>query len=184
VLREHGVVETKRGVQGGVTVVSEDLPRDLLRIGGWRDASLTELVEARRPIERELAQLAGTRATDHDLDAMRQAMTELERAARLPTGKFIRFDHRFHYLVARAARSEMLGYFHHRVLAATAVYLDEYELFHEDRELVIDTHRRMLEAIEARDPDEIAAAADHHWETSGGAFADTDLATLVRRAEA
>jgi DNA-binding GntR family transcriptional regulator len=70
------------------------------------------------------------------------------------------------------------------VLAATAVYLDEYELFHEDRELVIDTHRRMLEAIEARDPDEIAAAADHHWETSGGAFADTDLATLVRRAEA
>jgi GntR family transcriptional regulator, transcriptional repressor for pyruvate dehydrogenase complex len=182
VLRTYGVVASKRGVQGGVTVVNEDLPADLLRIGGWRDASLTELVEARRPIERELAQLAGSRATDDDLAAMAEVIGDLERTSALPSGAFLRIDHRFHYLVARAARSEMLAYFQHRVLAATAVYLHEYGMYHDDRALVVETHRRMLDAIETRDPDGIAAATEHHWETSVGAFAGIDLDSLVRRA--
>ena len=178
-LRDFGVVETKRGVQGGVTVVSEEIPLGLLRIGGWRGATLTELVEARRPLERELAELAALRATDDDIASMRRAIDTLEQAGDEPDGELIRLDHRFHYLVARAARSEMLAYFHHTVLTATTVYLHEYGLFHADRSLVVDTHREMLNAIESRDLARIARATDRHWETSGGAFADADLDTLV-----
>lgn len=41
VLRGHGVRESKRGVQGGVTVVSEDIPVTLKRMtAGWRKAAL------------------------------------------------------------------------------------------------------------------------------------------------
>jgi DNA-binding FadR family transcriptional regulator len=177
VLRDSGIVETKRGVQGGVTVVEEEVPSDLLRIGGWRDATLTELVEARRPIETELALLAGERATDDDLAAMRAAIELLEVAAQRPDGYFLRFDHLFHYRIGLAARSEMLAYYQHRILAAITVALREYELYHEDRELVVSTHREMLVAIEAGDPERIREATERHWSTSGGSFADLSSVT-------
>jgi GntR family transcriptional regulator, transcriptional repressor for pyruvate dehydrogenase complex len=179
-LRSSGLVETKRGVQGGVTVVEEEVPSDLLRIGGWREAALTELVEARRPIETELALLAGERATDADLAAMHEAIDSLEVAATRPDGYFLRFDHLFHYRIGLAARSEMLAYYQHRILAAVTVVLREYELYHEDRDLVISTHRGILAAIERRDPERIRAATEHHWSTSGGAF---DLSAVTRASD-
>ena len=174
VLREHGVVASKRGVQGGVTVITDDVPMDLLPARGWRRASLTELVEARRPIETMLSILAGERATEDDLADMRQTIDLLEDAARRPDASFLRFDHRFHYQVGRAARSEMLAFYQHRILSAIAVALDEYGLFHEDRDLVISTHKEMLSAIEARDPERIRKAADKHFATSDGSFASIE----------
>jgi DNA-binding FadR family transcriptional regulator len=174
VLREHNIVASKRGVQGGVTVVTDDVPMELLPARGWRKADLTELVEARRPIETMLSLLAGERATEEDLDEMRETIRLLDEAAHRPDNSFLQFDHRFHYQVGRAARSEMLAFFHHRILSAIAVALHEYGLFHEDRDLVIETHRQMLSAIEARNPDWIRDAAERHFSTSDGAFASLD----------
>lgn len=174
VLREHGVVASKRGVQGGVTVITDDVPIGLLPPRGWRKADLTELVEARRPIEMMLCQLAAERATPDDLDEMRETIEQLEAAAQRPDVSFLRYDHRFHYQVGRAARSEMLAFYQHQILSAIAVALHEYGLFHEDRDLVIRTHREMLSAIEARDQDWIRAAAERHFETSDGSFASIE----------
>lgn len=174
VLRENGVVQSKRGVQGGVTVINSDIPVDLLRLPGWRDAGLTELVEARYPIETELALLAGQRATDEDLAAMRNSIHQLEEAAQRSDNSFLRFDHLFHYQIGLTARSEMLAYYQHRILSAITVVLSDYGLYHEDRDLVVETHRQMLEAIESRDPEQIRAASQRHWETSGGSFASLE----------
>ncbi|HEX2154205.1 MAG TPA: FCD domain-containing protein [Acidimicrobiia bacterium] len=174
VLRENGVVASKRGVQGGVTVITDDVPTGLLPPRGWRKADLTELVEARRPIEMMLCQLAAERATPADLDEMRETIEQLQAAAQRRDVSFLRFDHRFHYQVGRAAHSEMLAFYQHQILSAIAVALHEYGLFHEDRDLVIRTHREMLSAIEARDPDWIRAAAEHHFETSDGSFASIE----------
>jgi DNA-binding GntR family transcriptional regulator len=44
-------------------------------------------------------------------------------------------------------------------------------LFHEDRELVVRTHREILSAIESRDPDRIRKATENHFSTSDGSFA-------------
>jgi GntR family transcriptional repressor for pyruvate dehydrogenase complex len=175
-LREHGVLETKRGVQGGVTVVSDQIPTSLMRLAtGWREATLTELVEARRPIELELALLAGERATPEDFQAMHTSLSKLREAhGKGSKGSFLRFDHLFHYQIGLAARSEKLAYYQHRVLSEIAATLYDYELFHEDRDLVITTHEAMLDALEKRDPDSIRAAVDAHWRTSSGAFADVD----------
>lgn len=174
VLREHGVVSSKRGVQGGVTVTTDDVPTDLLPARGWRKADLTELVEARRPIETMLSLLAGERATEADLKDMRETIDMLEAAAQRPDASFLRFDHRFHYQVGRAARSEMLAFYQHHILSAIAVVLHEYGLYHEDRGLVIHTHREMLSAIEARHPDWIREAAERHFSTSDGSFASIE----------
>lgn len=174
VLREHGVVASKRGVQGGVTVITDDVPIGLLPARGWRKADLTELVEARRPIETMLSLLAAERATEGDLADMRDTIVQLETAAQRPDASFLRFDHRFHYQVGRAARSEMLAFYQHHILSSIAVALHEYGLFHEDRDLVIRTHRELLSAIEARDPDWIREASEHHFTTSDGSFASIE----------
>ncbi len=173
-LRAHGVAESKRGVQGGVTIVTDDVPVELLPAHGWRHAHLTELVEARRPIETMLCLLAAERATPEELAEMHRTIEELEEAVQRPDASFLRFDHRFHYQVGQAARIEMLASFQHHILSSIAVVLAEYELYHEDRELVVSTHREMLLAIEARDPDWIRQAADRHWSTSGGSFASLE----------
>ena len=69
-------------------------------------------------------------------------------------------------------------------LAASAVTLDEYGLYHDDRALVVDTHRTLYDAIVARDPARIRAASDQHWETSGGSFAElADLDALLPPSE-
>ena len=174
VLREHGVVASKRGVQGGVTVITDDVPMELLPPRGWRRAALTELVEARRPIEMMLSLLAAERATEDDLSGMRETVELLEDAARRPDASFLRFDHQFHYQVSRAARSEMLAFFQHRILSAISVALHAYGLFHEDRDLVIRTHKEILSAITARDPELVQQAADRHFSTSAGSFASIE----------
>lgn len=174
VLRERGVVESKRGVQGGVTVVSEDLPADLLRMRGWREATLTEVVEARRPIDVELALLAAERATEADMAEIRKALDDLIEAVKTTGHSFLRFDHRFHYLISRAARSELLAHFQHRALCVIAVRLDEFKLYHENGDIVIKAHSDLFRAIEARDPAAIRQAVEFHWVTSAGSFASID----------
>ena len=175
-LREHGVLETKRGVQGGVTVVNDEISTDLMLIAtGWRRSTLTELVEARRPIELELALLAGERATQDDFNAMRDALEKVKKADNAESdGAFLRYDHLFHYRIGIAAQSEKLAYFQHRVLSEIAAQLREYELFHDDIDLVMSTHEAILEALETRDPKTIEDALDRHWRTSDGAFASVE----------
>lgn len=176
VLREHGVVSTRRGVHGGVTIVTDDIPNALLRVtSGWRRATLTELIEARRPIEAELALLAGIRGTRDDFAAMRETLGLLKLALRDEnSGSVLKYDHRLHYQIGLAARSEMLAFHQHRVLSESAPALDEYGFLHEIPELAISTHEAMLDAIESRDPTAIRSAADWHWRISNGVFAETD----------
>jgi GntR family transcriptional repressor for pyruvate dehydrogenase complex len=135
---------------------------------------LTELVEARRPIETMLALLAAERATEEDRRDMRKTVELLEDAALRPDASFLRFDHSFHYQISRADRSEMLAFFQHRILSAIAVALHEYGLFHEDRDAVIRIHRELLSAIESRDPERIRRATEQHFFTSHGSFASIE----------
>ncbi|MGD2103019.1 MAG: FCD domain-containing protein [Acidimicrobiia bacterium] len=174
VLREYGVVESKRGTNGGVSVLTEDIPIDLLRIDGLGGLGLTELVEARRPIDTELSLLAAERATEEELDEMRAAIEDLAAMVQLEGGEFLRIDHRFHYLVARSARNDLLAKFQHQILCSIAVRLAEYGLYHEDRDLVMRAHRGLFVAIEQRDTNSIIEAVGYHWETGAGAFSSAE----------
>src|SRR5438874_687596 len=84
-LAHEGVVETRRGVHGGVTVRSDSVPRTLLRIaGGSRDPGLAELLEARRAVEMEIARLAAVRAHEEDFDRMRESIDRFAAYAASP----------------------------------------------------------------------------------------------------
>lgn len=164
-LRDNGVLKSKRGATGGVTVDSEDIPVTLIRLRAkWREAALVELVEARRPIELELALRAGERATEEDIRVMADSVRRLEVAvAEGEAASMLRhLNHLFHYSFGRAARSEMLAYYQHQILGRIAVLLHDYYVHNEDPELVVKTHWETLAAIQSNDATEIRRAVDRH----------------------
>jgi DNA-binding FadR family transcriptional regulator len=163
-LSDAGVVRADRGAMGGITVVTSDIPVTLMRLSaGWRHPALRELLEARRPVEMQIALLAGERATAEDLETLREGVAELARSA--PGGdrmSILRADHLFHYALGRAARSEMLAYYQHQVLEYLAQALDDYEDQYQDIRSVIETHEQTLAAIESREPERIRQAMEEH----------------------
>ena len=185
VLRDHGVLQSKRGVQGGVTVVSEDVPVTLMRrTAGWRRSALAELVEARHPIEMQLALLAGERATAYDIERMRDSIVRYEKAVETGDGDYgaIRYlDHLFHYSFGSAAKSEMLAYYQHQILGEIAVLLHDYYITQEDPDLVIRTHWATLEAIESRDAAKIQKAMEWHLENLENLASSSMFAELVEK---
>jgi len=186
VLRDHGVLNSKRGVQGGVTVVSEDIPVTLMRRSvGWRSAALAELVEARRPVEMELALLAGKRATPHNLEQMRDSIVRYEKAIEdnADDGTVRHLNHLFHYSFGSAARSEMLAYYQHQILGEIAILLHDYYITQEDPDLVIRTHWATLEAIESGDLRKIRKAMDWHLENLENLASSPQLAELLGQTE-
>src|SRR3954470_25048016 len=98
ILALHGVVVSKRGVTGGVTVASDDIPTALLGlVPERRQTDLRELLEARRAVEMEIALLAARRADDADLAAMRESIERLEAHLGGPGRLRLHYDHLFHY---------------------------------------------------------------------------------------
>ena len=127
VLSESGVVESKRGVMGGVTVIKDDIPTSLLGlVPERRQTDVREILEARRAVERELARLACTRATEDDFARMSESIYKLEEHAGDAHHVRLHYDHLFHYALARAARSDLLAYYQHQILKQLVLVLPEY----------------------------------------------------------
>jgi GntR family transcriptional repressor for pyruvate dehydrogenase complex len=162
-LATAGVIETRRGNTGGVLVSSSFVPPRLLRLAFRRGAhTLSALVEARRPVEMELALLAGQRATDQDFADLRKAVEMLKESVGDPR-RWVQANNLFHYTVGRAARSPVLSQFQHEVIQEMTVVLDGWNAeYYSGPERVIEMHESTLDALQSRDPERIRAAmADH-----------------------
>jgi GntR family transcriptional regulator, transcriptional repressor for pyruvate dehydrogenase complex len=163
VLSEFGVVKSRRGVHGGVTVVSDNIPTTLLLL--TKDpgkSSLRELLEARRPVEMEIARLAAQRALPEDIEAMQES---IERLVSEPADSWtvrLHFDHFFHYAMGRAARSDLLAYYQHQILEGITVLVQDYFAHVEDPAVVAELHRRTLDAIRGGKLAEVDRIMDEH----------------------
>jgi GntR family transcriptional repressor for pyruvate dehydrogenase complex len=165
-LSAGGVLVAQRGASGGVTVASDEIPVTLMRVsGGRREAALTELVEARHPVEMQIALLAAERATDEDFETMEFAIDRYNEAIQARSRVIRRqADHLFHYAMGRAARSELLAQYQHSILEQLAIVLEDYYEREEDPHLVLETHRETLDAIRSRDADRVRRAMNRHLE--------------------
>jgi DNA-binding FadR family transcriptional regulator len=163
VLSSYGVVESRRGVNGGVTVTSDDVPTTLLGLAqGTSENGLRELLEARRPVEMAIARLAAERADEADFEAMQDSIAKLESDAASDGTLRLRYDHFFHYAMGRAARSEMLAYYQHQILEGITKVLHDFFVNQESPAVVIDLHKRTLDAIRTGDVETIDAVMDEH----------------------
>ena len=163
VLASRGVVESRRGVNGGVTVTDDNIPITLLKLSdGPNEASLRELLEARRPVEMEIARRAAQRASDADFASMEDSIAKLVAHVGGDGELRLHFDHFFHYAMARAARSELLAYYQHQILQGITVLMHDYFMEQENPDEVVDLHRRTLVAIAGRALEPVNEVMDEH----------------------
>lgn len=164
VLSDFGVVQSRRGVHGGVTVVSDNIPITLLRLAkSSAESSLRELLEARRPVEMEIARLAAERAVADDLESMQDS---IDRLVAVGAGSDwtvrLHFDHFFHYAMGRAARSDLLAYYQHQILEGITTLVQDYFAQVEDPDVVAELHSRTLDAIRDGTLDDVDRVMDEH----------------------
>jgi GntR family transcriptional repressor for pyruvate dehydrogenase complex len=161
-LAEEGVLEARRGATGGIIVTSSVIPVPLLTLTRrQRGRTLGEVVEARRPIELQLARFAAVRATDEDFEAL-EAANEYLIASRGDDAQWAQANNLFHIHIGRAARTELLASFQFVILQELALLLDGYSDEYADADRTIREHVSSLEALRTRDPDRAEATMDEH----------------------
>ena len=113
-----------------------------------------ELTEARRVIEVQLAALAAERATPEQVEALERATERLEAAAANPYD-YPEADVDFHLVLAEAAGNR---YLLQAMLDIRSLLKQDMELGAEaairrfgDLRISVESHRRLLEAVAARD---------------------------------
>jgi GntR family transcriptional repressor for pyruvate dehydrogenase complex len=161
-LARTGVLTVRRGQGGGVVVATASIPVQVLGLSrAGRRATLAELTEARRPIEQELARLAGQRATEENFRAMARAVDMLAPTRGRPA-EWVRANDLFHYEMARAARSPRLALYAHQIMEELAILLDGFDEKYTDYDHTVHIHTETLRALRSRDPGRIAAVMDDH----------------------
>lgn len=162
-LSQAGVVQAKRGINGGLSVETDDVPESIMaRTAPLRHLELRDIIEARRPVEVELALLATRRAEDEDLEKLALCVERLREHRTSSLVQRIRHDHLFHYMVGRTARSQALSYYQHQILEQLFVRMRSYFELMEDVDQVIDLHERTLAAIASGDESTVRSAIDEH----------------------
>ena len=117
VLSRASVLRVQRGINGGQTVLTSDIPEDIMALSAPNlHLSVPEILEARRPVEIQLAVLAGERATEADFELLDGCIQRLRSHRQAELDQRIRYDHLFHYNIGRAARSRALAHFQHQIL--------------------------------------------------------------------
>lgn len=158
-LAAKNLIRSKRGVSGGnfITVPTDDQVRSDLRttatlLVSHQIFSLADVAESRRLLESDCARLAAERRDSADLHALHDALERQERTD-LSDEQFCEADVTFHSLVAQAAHNPVLDYV--MVFALEALHPSTNLIINRFRQRgeVTALQRRLLEAIEKRDPE-------------------------------
>jgi GntR family transcriptional regulator, transcriptional repressor for pyruvate dehydrogenase complex len=162
VLTRAGVLRVKRGAGGGIVVASSVIPLDILKRSRAIARDLREVVEARRPVEVELARLAALRATEHDYEELREAI-KLQEEAGEDLGQWSFGNFKFHYTIGRAAGSRVLFHFQTELTKELAMFLEDWTpRDRESPEMTLAEHREILAALQSRDVDRVTASVEDH----------------------
>ncbi len=116
-----------------------------------RDSRATEVYEARKTIEVELAALAAERATERDLDAIARALDDMRATLRVHE-EFTAADVRFHLAIAQAAKNALLEQFYSFAGDLVTNVIQEITRLPNVKERSIELHAATFEAIKRRDP--------------------------------
>ena len=161
-----GVVETRAG---GGTFVRRTAPEDLARPLSnliVRGHTLSDVIEVRGLIEPAIAAAAAKRITAAELTELRTILEQ--QGQKVAAGEpYAEEDTRFHELIGRAARNEllttMLGVIWDVLRSSREHWLQTNQRAHSS----IDAHRRILHALETHDADAARLSAAGHIHAVG-----------------
>ena len=167
ILEGEGLIATRIGRNGGSAVVrpsSAAIERSVgIFIRGQR-IRFEAVLETRAAIEPPSARFAALHRSDADLDEIEKAHLKLQQASQAEdVPGYVRANLDWHVQVVRASHNELLMAFISAV--SQSVYLaTDLEGFNSVtvRNAVIRAHRRVMDAIRARDGDAAARRMDRH----------------------
>jgi GntR family transcriptional repressor for pyruvate dehydrogenase complex len=180
-LVEAGVLEVRRGQSGGIFVLSELVPRELLRTRQEvRFGEISGVLEARRLLEPRVAQLAAVHASEDDFAVMKDT---IERQRELASSDdflshedlFLQLDLKFHLALARATRNATIVGLMRTLLRQLEIARDMAMHAPLVPDWTIDIHTRTMNSVRAADFELIEAVMDEHlaqleqiWERETG----------------
>jgi len=156
------IIEIRQGDGTYVTSLEPDLLVEHLNfIFSLSDSTIVELFESRRIVEVGLAAMAAQRITDEEIKQLENCLAHsIENVE--DHVEFLKADIELHEIIVRAARSTFLA----RFMASI------YNLGHASRSRtveipgvimqVVDDHRAIVHAIQARDPEAASQAMLQH----------------------
>lgn len=175
-LRSLGLVDARQGsgmyvTRPGVEPLSFDA-----QTGASLEAVL-QIVEVRRALEAEAAELAARRRRAADLTAIRRALRAIDAAVKAGRDG-VDEDVAFHRAIAHAAGNpflirtlDYLGQFLQDATRVTRAYEARHAALAAD---VLQEHHALLEAIEAGDPDAARTAAVRHMHNAAARIRQAD----------
>ena len=167
ILEGEGLISTRVGRNGGSAVVrptSAAIERSVEIFIRGQGIRIEAVLETRSAIEPPSARFAAMHRTNADLEEIEKCQVRLEQASELgDISAYIRANLDWHVQVVRASHNELLIAFiravSHSVYLATD--LDGFNSV-EVRNTVIHAHRRVMDAIKARDADAAARRMERH----------------------
>ena len=161
-----GIVETHAG--GGTFVrraVAGDLARPLSALIS-RGHPIADVIEVRGLIEPALAARAAERVMPEELVELREIVEAQER--KVAAGEsYVEEDTRFHEIIGRAARNELLVTMLTAVFDVLRASREEWLQTNARAHASLDAHRRILAALEAHDPAAAREASAGHIRAVG-----------------
>ena len=108
-LERNGLLEIKRGPKGGAFVLPMNhnavskVIKDVFKLG---NGTVADIMEVRLEIEPTVAGLAARRATDEDVDKLKEALENMPEA---PGDEYVAWNVNFHRLLARCSHNPMFN---------------------------------------------------------------------------
>jgi DNA-binding FadR family transcriptional regulator len=182
VLEAEGLVRIKLGRYGGA-VVEHHVKGVLGRLVGLfitgRKIRFEAVLEARQALEPMLAYLAARGRTEEQLLRLRNITNALEKASSDNLGEMAKLNIDWHLAVAAASNNELLATFMESVAGAClrASVIEDHGS-EEFRGGMLQAHRGILEAIEARDSEKAFRRMARHlnaYASTLGGFAPREV---------
>lgn len=173
-LRTMGLVEVAQGKRPRVRPVDSEMAVDCLTLLLCRGSiSLLDLIEVRKPIEGQIAELAAERASPAHIQAMEEAIENQAKATTMK--RQVEADMIFHQEMAIATGNEIFRL----LLAALASLLEEsrrQSISQVGSARAVEGHTAILDAIKNRDPVAARMAMARHLEMARDDLQNRELA--------
>jgi DNA-binding FadR family transcriptional regulator len=193
-MEERGLISVKHGK--GATINGPEhwdvFDADVLAATLDTDQSagvLAEYLECRRILEVEAAGLAASRAKRVDLRGLERALQQMEESTERPPSQaaeelFHEADIAFHQTLIAATGNRPLASLVERIHSALLVARYPLARPQYRQERALPEHRRIFDAIAAKDEDEARAAMSDHLDTVASYLAEYRLGRRPRRESA
>jgi GntR family transcriptional repressor for pyruvate dehydrogenase complex len=166
-LEDKGLLVAEPGGGRAVAPLATSVTDPLIELMSARAEVVDDYLELRATLERMAASLAATRANDVDREALRACMDRIDQAyARADAHEEAEADVDLHVAVYEASHNVVLLQIMRALsgMLRKGVFHNREKLYArpEVREVLLDQHRAIFDAIMARDPAAAGQAAESH----------------------